>query len=90
MRLLSQQKERESRSERLEKKRIEGIIRKQRLAQEEKRLSELDLDEEQKKLVTEFSLWNKAMQEKKAILMVEIEALELKKEELISSIKNLC
>ena len=89
MQLLSKQKERESKAERLEKKRIEGLRRKQRLAQEEQRLSELDLAEEKKKLVKEFSLWNKAMQEKKAILLVEIEALELKKEELINSIKDL-
>lgn len=90
MQLLSKQKERESRSERLEKKRLEGLLRKQRLAQEEQRLSELDLAEEKKKLVKEFSLWNKAMQEKKAILLVEIEALEQKKEELIKGIKNIC
>lgn len=89
MKLLSPKKsQREKRNEDDEKQVVKLLLERKKL-EEGKKISEIkeSWEPEKKKMWEDFCRFNQEIQQKKAVLLTEIEELEKKREALVDSIK---
>lgn len=89
MRLLNQKKVKQDKGTQADEDRIAVLKVKRKKAEEEKKLADTinDWDIEKKKKWDEFCKWNQEIQSKKALLLLEIEGLEHKRDILEDNIK---